>query len=379
MTHNNVNEPVQWRCFHCDEVFTIREQAALHFGTSERQNPACQIDIAEYRAMEARMVRYNEEDADIHRRMARMQSEHASALRRAEEAGYAKALKDVGYSESTPTFDRTIETPRRRQAVEKLLELGWTYHHARGWVSPNDKTEVIAPNAIELAAGLELDAIAVVLGAPPRDGAKPDSDYRPIVINAYNELKRVRQNGARAITVDKAPAALRTIAQYVGAWTNEDVRSHLLEIASTLDNKPEQAAGDEIGIIVKPHIPESARCGDSFRPEVQWSGPMPPIGTKLYTAKPKPEQAVGDGAVDVDAERIAFEAQIRSGIFSENAAAHHLRRNKHGVYEVENVEYQWDGWLLRANATPRPAVATPDEVTDDAFHSAIARPRAIPS
>lgn len=33
-------------------------------------------------------------------------------------------------------FDRTRETPRRQQAVEKLLALGWTYHHENGWTAP---------------------------------------------------------------------------------------------------------------------------------------------------------------------------------------------------------------------------------------------------
>jgi hypothetical protein len=81
-----------WRCFHCNETFTNADAATEHFGASERQNPACQIDITEYRAMEARMVRYNDEDADIHRQWYGMQNEHQQALRRAEEDGYAKGL-----------------------------------------------------------------------------------------------------------------------------------------------------------------------------------------------------------------------------------------------------------------------------------------------
>jgi len=81
-----------WRCFHCAELFVDESSAAEHFGTSERQNPACQIDIAEYREMESRMVRYNEEDADIHREMRRMDGEHRQALRREEEIGYARGL-----------------------------------------------------------------------------------------------------------------------------------------------------------------------------------------------------------------------------------------------------------------------------------------------
>jgi hypothetical protein len=83
-----------WRCFHCDETLTDREQAAEHFGTHEHQSPACLIDAAEYRRMEALQARYADEDADVHRAMHRMEREHGEALRRAEEAGYAKGLRD---------------------------------------------------------------------------------------------------------------------------------------------------------------------------------------------------------------------------------------------------------------------------------------------
>ncbi|MFM0608743.1 hypothetical protein PQR05_29855 [Paraburkholderia sediminicola] len=83
-----------WRCFHCSEAFTDTESAALHFGKSERQNPICTVDAAEYRAMEQRMIRYNEEDSDMHRQIYGMQAKHATELRREEEKGYARGLAD---------------------------------------------------------------------------------------------------------------------------------------------------------------------------------------------------------------------------------------------------------------------------------------------
>jgi hypothetical protein len=85
----------EWRCFHCDERFTGKDAAALHFGTHEYQEPACLIDIAKYREMEALQLRYNDEDADVHRTMRRMETEHQQALRRAEEDGYSKGLSDA--------------------------------------------------------------------------------------------------------------------------------------------------------------------------------------------------------------------------------------------------------------------------------------------
>lgn len=91
-----VGEGDAWRCFHCDEVFTTQESAAVHFGNSERDNPACQVDIVDYRRMVAMDARYAEEDADVHRSMRRMASEHQTALQRAEETGYARGLKDSG-------------------------------------------------------------------------------------------------------------------------------------------------------------------------------------------------------------------------------------------------------------------------------------------
>lgn len=84
-----------WLCFHCDEAFADRDAARDHFGHSEYSSPACQINAAEYREMEERMRRYNDEDADIHRQMYGMQGAHATAVLRAEETGYARGLRDA--------------------------------------------------------------------------------------------------------------------------------------------------------------------------------------------------------------------------------------------------------------------------------------------
>jgi len=43
--------------------------------------------------------RYREEDTDLHRELRRMESDHATALRREEEKGYARGLRDAGYVE----------------------------------------------------------------------------------------------------------------------------------------------------------------------------------------------------------------------------------------------------------------------------------------
>jgi len=113
----------EWRCFHCDEAFTDSDSAAVHFGTHEHQRPACLVDAAEYRRMEAKEARYAEEDADCHRAMHRQQTEHNQALQRAEEAGYAKGLRDSGkcpcaLSTATPAGEwREIESAPKDQQI----------------------------------------------------------------------------------------------------------------------------------------------------------------------------------------------------------------------------------------------------------------------
>lgn len=111
-----------WRCFYCDEVFTDRESAHLHFGAGnflDQKTPGCQIDIAAYRAMEETVRRYQEEDADIHRSMHRMAGEHALALRREEEKGYARGLRDA---ENEPNFPARASVSERARAIEMLAQ-----------------------------------------------------------------------------------------------------------------------------------------------------------------------------------------------------------------------------------------------------------------
>ena len=94
--HESIAQPVQpplWNCFHCAESFSDKSSAALHFGRYELHSPACQIDVAEYRKMEAQMERYNEDDSDMHRQLYAQEAWHQLALRREEESGYAKGLE----------------------------------------------------------------------------------------------------------------------------------------------------------------------------------------------------------------------------------------------------------------------------------------------
>lgn len=83
-----------WRCYHCEEIFTTSEAAAEHFGPRIYSDPACTIDAARLRELEAELQRYREEDTDLHRELHRKDSEHRQALIREEEKGYARGLRD---------------------------------------------------------------------------------------------------------------------------------------------------------------------------------------------------------------------------------------------------------------------------------------------
>ncbi len=94
----------QWRCFFCDEVFTRRADAAEHFGVDdscEADVPACKIAAHEghlvkyIRKLESELRRYVREDSDIARSIMTLEADQGDKLRRAEEDGYAKGVRDM--------------------------------------------------------------------------------------------------------------------------------------------------------------------------------------------------------------------------------------------------------------------------------------------
>lgn len=98
----------QWRCFHCDEVSTRREDARLHFGADQGHDPICKLRMpGEYhllnilRDQEQQLERYRAEDSEVMRAMHSMYADHAGALRREEEKGYARGLRDARLQEGS--------------------------------------------------------------------------------------------------------------------------------------------------------------------------------------------------------------------------------------------------------------------------------------
>lgn len=95
---------VHWRCFHCGEEFTKAQEkwARRHFGATEGDRPVCQMRVpgehsllAALRAAQDELARHRAEDTDLMRALYEMQSDHAAALRREEERGYARGLRDA--------------------------------------------------------------------------------------------------------------------------------------------------------------------------------------------------------------------------------------------------------------------------------------------
>lgn len=91
-----------WLCFHCGERFTTPGSARDHFGFDPSSDPACRIKVGEERGLvmalrkaEEELQRYRCEDSDKDREFHVMKAEHFQALRRAEEEGYNKGVRDA--------------------------------------------------------------------------------------------------------------------------------------------------------------------------------------------------------------------------------------------------------------------------------------------
>lgn len=91
----------QWRCFHCDEVFTSVRCATVHFGTDESKTPACQLKshevhlVEHIRDLEKQLDGYRAEDSSIMRAIYTLEADHRQALIREEEIGYERGVRDM--------------------------------------------------------------------------------------------------------------------------------------------------------------------------------------------------------------------------------------------------------------------------------------------
>jgi hypothetical protein len=90
----------QWRCFHCDEVFTNPFYAGIHFGAAEDATCACVLPheqhlVEHIRDLEQRLESYRTESDKVMRSIMTLEDEHRRALRREEEKGYERGMRDA--------------------------------------------------------------------------------------------------------------------------------------------------------------------------------------------------------------------------------------------------------------------------------------------
>jgi hypothetical protein len=91
-----------WTCFHCGETFRSVVDARNHFGIEENSKTACQIKVSgefallkALRNAEAALARYRAEDSDTLRVLYALEADHAVALRREEEKGYERGVREA--------------------------------------------------------------------------------------------------------------------------------------------------------------------------------------------------------------------------------------------------------------------------------------------
>jgi hypothetical protein len=90
----------QWRCFHCDEVFTSPTDARLHFGGSSADEPACKIKAAGEHALlkalrvaYAKLAEFNRGESDMAIAMQHAEDDHRRALKEAEQLGFDRGVE----------------------------------------------------------------------------------------------------------------------------------------------------------------------------------------------------------------------------------------------------------------------------------------------
>lgn len=103
-----------WTCYHCGETFKKPGLAKLHFGGTMGALTGCQIKFGEemgllmqLREAERLLEAWRNEDTELHREIARIQSEHRRALQREEEKGYERGLKDGNTTRQQTARDLT--------------------------------------------------------------------------------------------------------------------------------------------------------------------------------------------------------------------------------------------------------------------------------
>src|ERR1700686_622847 len=80
----------QWRCFHCDQVFTSLRCATIHFGADEAATCACVLPheqhlVEHIRDLERQLEIYRNESDKVLQSIMTLEAEHRQTVTRAEE------------------------------------------------------------------------------------------------------------------------------------------------------------------------------------------------------------------------------------------------------------------------------------------------------
>lgn len=142
---DDVREALEWRCFHCGEVFLDHSCAQAHFGRDETSEPACLIKAGAERSI-LKALRRAEADAaeawaaiqnettDAAKAYHAQSSRHHEQLRAAEELGYERGLRDAALASQSVGW-RTMESAPKdgtpvllwfpKEHKHDALKLGW--------------------------------------------------------------------------------------------------------------------------------------------------------------------------------------------------------------------------------------------------------------
>lgn len=133
----------EWRCFHCGEIFTEREDAADHFGVQIdglADEPACVLNgpeklLAKMLREAHQEIRTFHEECDAHsKNFYALGAKHTVELQRQEEKGYARGLQDAEYAK---TRDEVIEECAKTVALYGAMETAEELaDHLRSMKSP---------------------------------------------------------------------------------------------------------------------------------------------------------------------------------------------------------------------------------------------------
>lgn len=90
----------EWRCYHCDQVFNNKWAAGIHFGADQAWTCACVLPheqhlVEHIRDLQGQLDEFRDDRDKVMRSIMTLEAEHVTALRQAEERGYAKGVDDM--------------------------------------------------------------------------------------------------------------------------------------------------------------------------------------------------------------------------------------------------------------------------------------------